>query len=229
MTYIQTVLFYLSVLIFLAGLLLLALSTKDQDAGGDVIDAEYRPAEEPAFPPCARRSHGWQDSPSRKLASQLFAESVSPKLLQAMQRHTKELEKVQRWRYYAEHAKKGRTRKKYRKKLREYYKGRPVFLTESLSSMPFLDSGVSLASGPGYSSGKGLSSGIPVSEAVWWARRPDYQPGSYVPDPSSFFGSYSYCPPHGSRFFRVDANGDLGYPGDSMTAQFMGGRKRWHM
>ena len=164
MTYIQTVLFYLSALIFLAGLLLLALSTKDQDAGGDVIDAEYRPAEEPAFPPCARRSHGWQDSPSRKLASQLFAESVSPKLLQAMQRHTKELEKVQRWRYYAEYAKKGRTRKKYRNKLHEYY-----------------------------------------------------------------IGNYSYCPPHGSRFFRVDANGDLGYPGDSMTAQFMGGRKRWHM
>lgn len=50
MTYIQTILFFLSVLIFLAGLLLLELSIKGQDAGVDVTDAEYRPAEESGLP-----------------------------------------------------------------------------------------------------------------------------------------------------------------------------------
>lgn len=172
MTYTQTVLFFLSVLIFLAGLLLLVLSIKGQDAGGDVIDAEYRPAEEPAFPHCARRSHGWQDSPSRKLASQLFAENLPSEVLRAMQRHTKELEKVQRWRYYAEHAKKGRTRKKYRKKLREYYNEKPVYLTAGLTSRPFLDSGFSISGGLGYSSGPGIDSG--TSEKLWWLCPPGY-------------------------------------------------------
>ena len=164
MTYIQAALLAFPVAIFIIAFKLMA-SSSTEEAPSEAIDAEYRPAEELPYPPCTRQSHGWQDSPSRELFSQLFVESLPPEVLRAMQRHTKELEKVQRWRYYADHAKKGRTRKKYRKKLREDYKTRPV-------PWWWLPSSMELTSGPGYFSGPGLDSG--ASEVLWWLRKPGY-------------------------------------------------------
>ncbi len=127
------------------------------------IDVEFKPLDEPTSPPCARRSHGWQDSPSREIASQLFVEGLPAELKRALRRNAEELEKVEKWRHYAEHAKKGRTRKKYRNKLREYHRSHPF-------PWYWLPSSMELTSGLGYSSGRGLDSGS--HDVIWWRQNP---------------------------------------------------------
>lgn len=129
----------------------------------EFIDAEYQPLDEPTSPPYARRSRGWQDSPSREIASQTFMAGLPAELKRALRRNAEELKEVQKWRHYAAHAKKGRTRKKYRNKLREYYRSRPV-------PWWWLPSSMGLTSGPGYIGGRGLDSGSP--DEIWWRRNP---------------------------------------------------------
>lgn len=129
----------------------------DRARAEEFIDAEYKPLDEPASPSCARRSHGWQDSPSREIASQTFMAGLPAELKRALRRNAEELEKVQKWCHYAAHAKKGRTRKKCRNKLREYYRSRPVPWWWLPSSMEL-------------TSGRGLDSGSP--DVIWWYRRP---------------------------------------------------------
>lgn len=134
-----------------------------KDEAVEAIDAEFKLLEEPA-PPGARRSFTWQDSPSREIASQLFMEGLPEEVMRALRHNAKEMKKVQRWRHYAEHAKKGRTRKKYRNRLREYYWSRPAPV------FPGAHTRYWLPASPGYSSGRGLNSGSP--EIIWWCRRP---------------------------------------------------------
>lgn len=126
----------------------------DRARAEEFIDAEYKPLDEPTSPSCARRSHRCQDSPSREIASQTFMAGLPAELKRSLRRNAEELKEVQKWRHYAAHAKKGRTRKKYRNKLREYYRSRPV-------PWWWLPSSMELSSGPGYSSGRGLDSGSP--------------------------------------------------------------------
>lgn len=83
--------------------------------------------------------------------------------MRALRRNAEELKKVQKWRYYAAHAKKGRTRKKYRNKLREYHRSHPF-------PWYWLPSSMKLTSGLWYSSGRGLDSGSP--DEIWWRRNP---------------------------------------------------------
>lgn len=135
----------------------------DRARAEEFIDAEYEPLDEPTLPSCARRSHGWQDSPSREIASQTFMAGLPAELKRALRRNAEELEKVEKWRHYAEHAKKGRTRKKYRNKLREYHRSHPF-------PWYWLPSSMELTSGLGYSSGRGLDSGSP--DVIWWRRNP---------------------------------------------------------
>lgn len=163
MTYIQAALILLSVLLFAAGLLLLAFSPEGQDAEGDALDAEYRPVGAPTAPPSTGNYPGWQDSRLHGIASQTFMAKLPSEVKRALRRNAEELEKVQKWRYYAAHAKKGRTRKKYRNKLREYYRSRPV-------PWWWLPSSMGLTSGPGYIGGRGLDSGSP--DEIWWRRNP---------------------------------------------------------
>lgn len=135
----------------------------DRDYAEEFIDAEFKPLDNPIPPPCARRSYGWQNSPSRAIASQTFMEGLPVELKRVLRRNAEELKKVQKWHHYATHAKKRRTRKKYWNKLWEYYRIRPIPWYGLPSSMEF-------TSGPGYSSGQGLDSESP--EVIWWCRRP---------------------------------------------------------
>ena len=165
MTYIQAALFLFSVLLFAAGLLLLAFPPEGQDAEGDALDAEYRPVGTPAVPPSTGSSPGWQDSRLHGISSQTFMAQLSPEEKRAIRRNAEELEKAQKWRYYAAHAKKGRTRKKYRNKLREYYRSHSI-------PWYWLPSNMELTSGHGHSSGRGLDSGS--LGVIWWFRRPGH-------------------------------------------------------
>ena len=121
--------------------------------------------------PCANSSQERRDGSFQKIVSQAFMEELPPEVKQALRRNVEELKKVQKWRHYADHARKGRTRKKYRNKLREYYKSRPASAFLGTHDLYWFPSSIVLTSGPGYSGGRGLNSGSP--EAIWWLRRPE--------------------------------------------------------
>lgn len=161
MTYlhIQMAVLFISALIALAGLLVLLFSPEEQEPEEDVLDAEYRPAEVPASTPDDKSWYWRQDS----ALGGTFKEELPSEVKRAFRRNAEELKKVQKWRYYAAHANKGRTRKKYRNKLREYHRSHPF-------PWYWLPSSMELTSGSGYSSGRGLDSGSP--DAIWWRRTP---------------------------------------------------------
>lgn len=151
----------LSVLAFFAitGMVAFVLTdSRDNKAcAKEFIDAEFKPLDEPTPQPDGGSWYWRQDSPLQKIASQTFMEELPPEVKRALRRNAEELEKVQKWCRYAAHAKKGRTRKKYRNKLREYYRSRPVPWWWLPSSMEL-------------TSGRGLDSGSP--DVIWWYRRP---------------------------------------------------------
>ncbi len=157
--HIQMAVLFISALIALAGLLVLLFSPEEQEPGENVLDAEYRPAEVPASPPDDKSWYWGQDG----VPGETFKEELPSEVMRALRRNAEELKKVQKWRYYAAHAKKGRTRKKYRNKLREYHRSHPF-------PWYWLPSSMKLTSGLWYSSGRGLDSGSP--DEIWWRRNP---------------------------------------------------------
>ena len=114
------------------------------------MEADYVPLKEtaPAARP-ARKSETWRDSPSRSILSH-EASCISPSLKRAINKYAEQLRRVKKWEHYAAHAKKARTRKKYRNRLREYYSKEPAF-------RPW-----------GLDSGRGIDS----TAGGWWLRSP---------------------------------------------------------
>lgn len=91
---------------------------------------------------------------------------ITPGLERAMRRYAEQLRRVKKWEHYAAHAKKARTRKKYRNRLREYYSREPAFRPAGLYS------------------GHGINS----TSGVQWLRTPGPGVAAYSVPPSKMGG-----------------------------------------
>lgn len=135
-----------------------------------IMEADFRPVAEPEpAPRPARRLQTWEDSPSREIVKKTNEQFyISPSLEKVVRRYAEQLRRVKKWEHYATHAKKARTRKKYRNRLREYYSREPAFRPAGLYS------------------GHGINS----TSGVWWLRTPGPGVAAYSAPPSKMGGFF---------------------------------------
>lgn len=140
----------------------------------NIMEADFRPVAEPEpAPRPARRSQTWEDSPSREIVKKTNEQFyISPSLEKVVRRYAEQLRRVKKWEHYAAHAKKARTRKKYRNRLREYYSREPAFRPAGLNS----------------------GHGIDSTAGGWWLRTPSPGEASSYP-PISMLNGLILLPP----------------------------------
>lgn len=144
----------------------------------NIIEADFKPVEEPEpAPRPARESQTWRDSQIREYVKATNEQVyISPRLEKVMRRYAEQLRQVKKWEHYAAYAKKARTRKKYKNRLREYYSKEPAFRPVGIDSGHGIDSTAGawwlLAPSPGEMSAYSLKSelnGLTFLPPVFWS------------------------------------------------------------
>lgn len=131
----------------------------------EVMEADYKTIETMAdrLIRAAQERQNALLEPPKETAERVY---IPPRVERTMRRYVEQLRRVKKWEHYAAHAKKARTRKKYRNRLREYYSREPAFMPA------------------------GIDSGIATTAGGWWLRTPPGPGAAAYNTPPSKMGGF---------------------------------------